>query len=153
MLEVCPSVASNTSKPKVEIHPLSIGDREPPARLVFENKPGKAIVVSIVDMGGRFRMIVQDIECVTPTQSMPNLPVARVMWIPEPNLTVGAECWIIAGGAHHTVLSFDCDAEMMRDFARIMDMEFVYINKDTTPEQLEKELFWSDIAWKMGKTW
>ncbi len=147
MLEVCPSLADG--KAKIEVHPLGIGDREDPARLVFEGKAGKAIVASLVDMGGRLRLIVQDIECIKPTQSMPNLPVARVMWKPEPNLEVGAHCWIIAGGAHHTVLSHDCDAEMMRDFARMMDIEFVHIGKDTTPEELEKELFFSDIAWKL----
>ncbi len=147
MLEVCPSLAAE--KPKVEVHPLGIGDREDPARLVFEGKAGKGIVASLVDMGGRLRLIVQDIECIKPTQSMPNLPVARVMWKPAPNLATGAECWILAGGAHHTVLSYDCDAEMMRDFARIMDIEFVHINKNTTPEELEKELFLFDIAWKL----
>ena len=100
-------------------------------------------------MGGRLRLIVQDIECIKPTQTMPNLPVARVMWRPEPDLETGAECWVLAGGAHHTVLSYDCDAEMLRDFARIMDIEFVHIDKDTKPETLEKELFFSDIAWKL----
>lgn len=147
MLEVCPSVAAG--KPRVEVHPLGIGDRQPPARLVFEGKAGKAIVASIIDMGGRLRLIVQDIECVKPTQTMPNLPVARVMWKPAPNLAVGAECWILAGGAHHTVLSFDCDAEMMRDWARIMDIEFVHITKDTDPAKFEQELFVADLAWKL----
>jgi L-arabinose isomerase len=147
MLEVDPVIAA--AKPVVEIHPLGIGDREPPARLVFENKPGKGIVASLIDMGGRFRMIVQEIECVTPTQTMPNLPVARVMWKPAPSLTVGAECWIIAGGAHHTVLSLDVTADMMRDFARIMEIEFVLIDKDSTPEKIEHELFLNDLAWKL----
>lgn len=147
MLEVCPSVAAD--KPKIEVHHLGIGDREPPARLTFEGKAGKAIVVSLIDMGGRLRLIVQDIECVKPTQTMPNLPVARVMWKPEPNLQTGAECWILAGGAHHTVLSYDIDAEMMRDFARIFDIEFIHIDKDTTPESLEKELIVSDFVWKL----
>ncbi len=147
MLEVCPCLAAG--KPRIEVHPLGIGDRQPPARLVFEGKAGKAIVASLIDIGGRLRLIVQDIECVKPTQTMPNLPVARVMWKPMPNLAVGAECWIIAGGAHHTVLSHDCDAEMMRDWARMMDIEFVHINKDTKPEELEKELFLSDLAWKL----
>lgn len=147
MLEVCPSLSDG--KPRIEVHPLGIGDREPPARLVFEGRAGKGVVASLVDMGGRLRLIVQDIECIKPTQTMPNLPVARVMWRPEPDLETGAECWILAGGAHHTVLSYDCDAEMLRDFARIMDIEFVHIDKDTKPETLEKELFFSDIAWKL----
>lgn len=148
MLEVCPTLAA--AKPKIEVHHLGIGDRQPPARLVFEGKAGTGIVASLIDMGGRMRLIVQDIECIAPTQTMPNLPVARVMWKPAPDLAVGAECWILAGGAHHTVLSYDCDAEMMRDWARMMDIEFVYINKDTDPAQFEKELFLADVAWKIG---
>jgi L-arabinose isomerase len=147
MLEVDPTIAA--AKPVVEIHPLGIGDREDPARLVFENRPGKGIVASIIDMGGRFRLIVQEIECITPTQTMPNLPVARVMWKPEPSLGVGAEMWIIAGGAHHTVLSLDVTSDMMRDFARMMDIEFILIDKDSTPAKIEQELFLNDIAWKL----
>ena len=147
MLEVCPSLAAG--KPRIEVHPLGIGDREPPARLVFEGKAGPAIVASLIDMGGRLRLIVQEIECVKPTQTMPNLPVARVMWKAQPNLAVGAECWIMAGGAHHTVLSHSCDAGMMRDWARMMDIEFVLIDKDTRPETLEQQLFLADMAWKL----
>ena len=108
MLEVCPSVAAQ--RPRIEVHPLGIGDREPPARLVFEGHAGDAIVVSLVDMGGRLRLICQDIHCVEPIMKMPNLPVARVMWRAEPSLTKGVECWITAGGAHHTVLSYDVTA-------------------------------------------
>ena len=147
MLEVCPSVAA--AKPRIEIHPLGIGDREPPARLVFEGHEGDAVVNSLIDMGGRLRLICQDIHCVKPIMTMPNLPVARVMWQAYPSLTTGVECWITAGGAHHTVLSYDVDAEMMADWARMMDIEFVHIGKDTTPECLEKELFLSDLAWKL----
>ncbi|MBO7739287.1 MAG: L-arabinose isomerase, partial [Oscillospiraceae bacterium] len=91
----------------------------------------------------------QDINCVKPILPMPNLPVARVMWRAEPDLARGIECWITAGGAHHTVLSYDVTAEMMRDFARMFDIEFVHITKDTTPESLEKELLLADIAWKL----
>ena len=147
MLEVCPSVAEN--KPRIEVHHLGIGGKEPPARLVFEGRAGKAVVTSLIDIGGRMRMITQEIECVKPTQTMPNLPVARVMWKPSPNLSTGAECWITAGGAHHTVLSHDIDSEILRDFARIMDIEFVNINDDTTPVLLEKELLMGDIIWKL----
>lgn len=147
MLEVCPSVAAG--RPRVEVHPLGIGDREPPARLVFEGKEGDAVVASLVDMGGRLRLIVQDIHCVKPILPMPNLPVARVMWKAEPSLTTGIECWITAGGAHHTVLSYDVTAEQLRDWARMMDIEFVHINKDTTVESLEHDLFLSDLAWKL----
>jgi len=147
MLEVCPTLAAD--KARIEVHPLGIGDREPPARLVFEGKAGPAIAVSLVDMGGRLRLIVQDIVCVKPTQTMPNLPVARVMWKPMPDLAVGATCWILAGGAHHTVLSYDCDADMMRDWARMMDIEFVHINEQSHPADMERELFLNDLAWKL----
>ena len=147
MLEVCPSLAAD--KARIEVHPLGIGDREPPARLVFEGKAGSAIVVSLVDMGGRLRLICQDIECVKPIMDMPNLPVARVMWRAMPNLTTGVECWITAGGAHHTVLSYDVTAEQMKDWATMMDIEFVHITKDTTVEGLEQQLFLNDLAWKL----
>ena len=148
MLEVCPSLAGN--RPKIETHHLGIGMNEKdPARLVFDGKEGDAIVVSLVDMGGRLRLIIQDIVCVKPIMNMPNLPVARVMWQAMPNLTDGVECWITAGGAHHTVLSYDVTAEQMRDWARMLDIEFVHITKDTTVESLEKELFLNDLAWKL----
>ncbi|MBR3003498.1 MAG: L-arabinose isomerase [Lachnospiraceae bacterium] len=148
MLEVCPSLAAD--KPRIETHFLGIGMNEKdPARLVFEGKEGPAIVVSLIDMGGRMRMIVQDIEAVKPIMPMPNLPVARVMWQALPDLETGLECWIIAGGAHHTVLSYDVSAEQMRDFARMMDIEFVHITKDTTPEKLEDELMIKDLIWKL----
>ena len=147
MLEVCPSLAGE--KPRIEVHPLGIGDRQPPARLVFEGKAGDAIVASLVDMGGRLRLIVQDIVCVKPIMPMPNLPVARVMWQAMPNLTDGVECWITAGGAHHSVLSYDVSAQQMKDWARMMDIEFVHITKDTTVDSLEKELFLNDLAWKL----
>lgn len=147
MLEVCPSVAAE--RPRIEVHPLGIGGKADPARLVFEGHSGKACVVSLVDMGGRLRMICQDIEAVKPILPMPNLPVARVMWRAMPDLRTGAECWILAGGAHHTVLTYDATPEMLKDWARIMDIEFVHITKDTTPASLEQELFLNDLAWKL----
>ena len=148
MLEVCPSVAAD--RPRIETHPLGIGMNEKdPARLVFEGKEGPALVASLIDMGGRLRLIVQDIQCVKPILPMPNLPVARVMWRAMPDLASGVECWITAGGAHHTVLSYDVSAEMLRDWARMMDIEFVHITKDTTPEKLEEELLVKDLIWKL----
>ncbi len=147
MLEVCPSIAQD--KPRIEVHPLGIGDREAPARLVFEGHAGAAIVVSLVDMGGRLRLICQDIECIPAAMDMPNLPVARVMWKPAPDLATGIECWVTAGGAHHTVLSYDVTAEQMRQWANMMQIEYVHIGADTTPEKLEEELFLKDIAWKL----
>lgn len=147
MLEVCPSIAGN--KPKIETHHLGIGMNEKdPARLVFEGKAGDAIVASLIDMGGRMRLLVQDIVAVKPIMNMPNLPVARVMWKVLPDLITGLECWIIAGGAHHTVLSYDVTAEQMRDWARMMDIEFVHIDKDTTPVELEDKLLVNDMVWK-----
>ena len=147
MLEVCPSVAA--ARPRVEVHPLGIGDREPPARLVFEGHEGDAIVVSLIDMGGRLRLICQDIHCVKPILPMPNLPVARVMWQAMPDLTTGLECWITAGGAHHTTLTYDVTADQMKDWANMMGIEFVHITKDTTVESLEQQLFLNDLAWKL----
>lgn len=147
MLEVCPTLAKD--RPRIEVHPLGIGDREPPARLVFEGHAGAAIVVSLVDMGGRMRLIVQDVEAVDPTLTMPNLPVARVMWKGLPDFKTGCECWILAGGAHHTVFSYDLTAEVMADWAEIMDIEYVHIGKETTAEGLKQQLFMSDLAWKL----
>lgn len=147
MLEVCPSLAGD--KPRIETHHLGIGmNRKDPARLVFEGKPGKAIVASLIDMGGRLRLITQDIEAVKPIMDMPNLPVARVMWKAKPSLKTGLECWIAAGGAHHSVLSYDVDSTMMHDWARIMGIEHVHIGEDTTFEAFEKELIVNDIIWK-----
>ena len=148
MLEVCPCCAAG--KPRIETHHLGIGMNEKdPARLVFEGKEGDAIVVSLIDMRGRLRLICQDIHCVKPILPMPNLPVARVMWQAEPSLTTGVECWITAGGAHHTVLSYDVTAEQMKDWCAMLDIEFVHITKDTTVESLEHDLFLSDLAWKL----
>lgn len=147
MLEVCPSIAGN--KPRIETHHLGIGMNEKdPARLVFDGKSGKGIVVSLVDMGGRMRLIVQDIECIKPIMEMPNLPVAKVMWKPLPSLEEGIECWIHAGGAHHSVLSLDVDAEMIKDFANIMNVEYIHIGEGTTVEAIEEKLFVNDLVWK-----
>lgn len=147
MLEVGPGIAAQ--RPRIEVHPLGIGDREPPARLVFEGRPGKAIVVTLVDMGGRMRMILQDIECVKPIYAMRNLPVARVMWKVLPDLYAGTKMWILAGGAHHSVLSYDATAEMLADFAEMNEIEFIHISKDSTVEGIKQQLFLNDIAWKL----
>lgn len=147
MLEVCPTLAAD--KPRIEVHPLGIGGKNPPARLVFEGKAGSGVVASLVDMGGRLRLIVQDIEAVEPIMDMPNLPVARVMWKAMPDLCTGAKMWIMAGGAHHTVLSYDATPEMLEDFAEMAGIEYVHISKDTTVEGLKQQLFFSDIAWKL----
>ncbi len=147
MLEVCPSLAAD--KPKIEVHPLGIGGKEPPARLVFEGKAGSAIAASLIDMGGRLRLIVNDCESIQPIYEMPNLPVARVMWKPLPDLKTAAEAWILAGGAHHTAYSYDVTAEQMRDWAEMMDIEYVHIGSETQIDTLKQQLLLSDMIWKL----
>lgn len=147
MLEVCPTLAAD--KPRIEVHPLGIGGKNPPARLVFEGKAGSGVVASLVDMGDGLRLIVQDIEAVEPIMDMPNLPVARVMWKAMPDLCTGAKMWIMAGGAHHTVLSYDATPEMLEDFAEMAGIEYIHISKSTTVEGLKQQLFFSDIARKL----
>ncbi len=147
MLEVCPSVAAE--KPRIEVHPLGIGGREDPARLRFRAKSGPAVLATIVDMGDRMRMIVNDVECREQTHDMPKLPVAAVLWKPLPNLETSAEAWIYAGGAHHSVLSFDLTAEDLRDYAEINGIEFIHIGAQTCIDALRKELLWNDLIWKL----
>jgi L-arabinose isomerase len=146
MLEFSPVVAA--TKPEIQVHQLGIGGRKPPARLVFKSKPGDAIVCSLVDMGNRFRMIVNDINCVTQEKDMPKLPVAGVLWKPLPDMITSAEAWIIAGAAHHSTLSYCLNAERLRDLAEMFGIEFVHINKDTTIVDLKKELLWNEVAYK-----
>ncbi|MDR2656062.1 MAG: L-arabinose isomerase [Oscillospiraceae bacterium] len=149
MLEVCPTIAAD--KPRIEVHPLGIGGKEPPARLSFSGKAGKATCTCLIDMGAHFRLICADAECVEPINSYPNLPVARTMWRPEPDLNTGAAAWIRAGGAHHTVLSYGVSADIWRIFARIMGVEFVHINKTTDLYRLEKELELGDLLWTLKR--
>jgi len=147
MLEVCPSIAEKT--PNIEVHPLGIGNRNPPARLTFNSATGNAILISLIDMGGRFRMIVNDIKVVSPLHSMPKLPVASVMWKPMPDLQTAAQAWILAGGAHHSVLSFALNADILRDFAEMTEIEFIHIGEKTDIVELKKELLWNDLAFKL----
>ena len=146
MLEVCPSISD--VKPSIRVCPLSMGDIEDPARLVFTSKPGKAIATSLVDLGNRFRLIVNEVECMKQDKKMPNLPVASAFWRPEPNLSTGAEAWILAGGAHHTSFSYDLTAEQMGDWAEAMGIEVVYIDKNTTIKDLKNELKWNSIVYR-----
>lgn len=145
MLEVSPAISQD--KPKIQVHPLGIGGKDAPARLVFKGKTGKAILVTIIDMGGRFRMIVHDINAVSPAKDMPNLPVACAMWKPEPDMKTGNEAWILSGGTHHSVISYDLSAENMKDFAEIMGMECIHIGKDTTIDDLRLKLKLGDILY------
>mgnify|MGYP000905565706 CR=1 FL=1 len=147
MLEVCPTIAA--TKPRIEVHPLSIGGKADPARLVFNGAAGHAVCASLIDMGGRMRLVIAEVEAVQPSIDMPKLPVARVLWKPEPSLEVGAEAWIYAGGAHHTVFSTVVTSEQLIDWADMAGIEYVLINKDTTIPNLRKELLWNDIAWKL----
>ena len=145
MLEVCPSIAAD--QPRIEVHKLGIGGKDAPARLVFEGKAGQAKALSLIDAGGRLRLIAQDVNCEKPFQDMPNLPVARTMWKPQPSFLEGLKCWIIAGGAHHTVLSYNITDDVIRDFARIMGIELVCINAETTAVSLERDLMLGDIIY------
>jgi L-arabinose isomerase len=144
MLEVCPTIALN--KPKLEIHQLSIGGKADPARLVFKTAPGNAINVSVIDLGNRFRMIVNDVEVVE-CPDMPKLPVASVLWKPLPDLKTGAAAWILAGGAHHTGFSTAVDSEYMEDFAGMLNIEFVHIGEDCNLSELKKELRWNEVCY------
>ena len=146
MLEVCPSIAD--VRPAIKVQPLSMGDREDPARLVFTAKEGKAIATSLIDLGNRFRLIINDVNCKKTEKPMPKLPVATAFWTPEPNLQTGAEAWILAGGAHHTAFSYDLTAEQMGDWANSMGIEAVYIDKDTTIRQFNNELKWNSIYYR-----
>jgi L-arabinose isomerase len=145
MLEVCPTIAAQ--KPRLEVHPLSIGGKAPPARLVFDAAAGQAVLATLVDLGDRMRMVVNDVEAVAIEQAMPKLPVARALWKPYPNLRDAAESWILCGGAHHSVFATALTAEYFRDWAEMMEIEFVHINKDTSPVRLKDELRWVGACW------
>ena len=147
MLEVCPSIAEG--KPSLEIHPLSIGNKEDPVRLVFNTAPGKAINASIVDMGNRFRLIVNEIEVVRPDEDLPKLPVARAVWKPLPDFKTAIAAWILAGGAHHTGFSKVVTTEMMEDFAEMADIEFLAIDENTDLRELKKEIRWNEVYYKI----
>ena len=148
MLEICPSIAAG--RPRMEVHPLSIGGKADPARLVFDGAPGPAIVATLVDMGSRFRLIVNTVEAVTAEHAMPKLPVARVLWQPQPSLKVAAETWILAGGAHHTGFSHALSAEQMADWAELAGVECLFIDEATTVRDFRNALRWNAAAWKLG---
>jgi L-arabinose isomerase len=143
MLEVCPSIAER--KPSVEIHPLSIGGKADPVRLVFTARSGPAVNACLVDLGGRFRIVANEVEIVPPAQPLPELPVARAVWIPQPNLETAATAWIYAGGSHHTAFSQAVGLDHLADFAQIADVEFLSIDGRTRVEDFGKELRWNDV--------
>ena len=145
MLEVCPSIAGG--KPSLEIHPLGIGGKADPVRLVFTAPSGPAVVASLVDMGNRFRMIVNEVDVIQPDQALPKLPVARAVWLPKPSLRVSAAAWIYAGGAHHTGFSQALTVEHLEDFAEIAGVEMVRIDAETHLTQFRRELRWSEASY------
>lgn len=149
MLEICPTIAED--RPSLEVHPLGIGGKADPARLVFNTPPGAAINASLVDMGNRFRLIVNDVDVVTPDQPMPKLPVARALWIPQPDLKIGAAAWIYAGGAHHTGFSQSLTAEHMADFAEMAGIEYLRIDKNTDLHSFKNELRWNEMYYMLAK--
>jgi L-arabinose isomerase len=149
MLEICPSIAD--AKPSLEIHPLGIGGKEDPVRLVFNSSTGPALNASIVDLGDRFRMIVNTVKVVPPDKPLPKLPVARAIWLPEPDLPVAAATWILAGGAHHTAFSLALTVEHLEDFAEIAGIEFLLIDEHTTLRDFKKELRWNDLYYHLAK--
>ncbi len=146
MLEVCPTIAEG--KIGIKVNPLSMGEREDPARLVFTSKAGRGIAASLIDLGNRFRLIINEVECIAQDIPMPKLPVATAFWKPEPDLATGAEAWILAGGAHHTAFTYDLTAEQMGDWAASMGIEAIYIDKNTSIHSLKNELRWNQMAFK-----
>ncbi len=146
MLEICESIAEG--KPDCEIHPLGIGGKADPVRLVFNSAPGPALNASMVDMGNRFRLLVNEVIAVSAMHRMPKLPVARVLWKPYPNMHTGCAAWILAGGAHHTCYSQNVTSEHLADFAEMANIELVLIDKDTTIHQLKNELKWNEMYYR-----
>jgi L-arabinose isomerase len=145
MLEVDPQIA--VSKPRIEVHPLGIGGKEDPARLVFTAGKGTALVAAVVNMSGRFRCVANEIDVIEPPEDFPKLPVARMLWKPEPELQTAAEAWILAGGGHHTAFSNIVTAEMVRDWCEIVGIECAVIGRNTTIPQFRNELRWNEAYW------
>jgi L-arabinose isomerase len=148
MLEVCPTIASAT--PRCEIHPLFVGEREDPVRLVFTAAPGPGIVVGLVDMGTHLRLVANEIDAVEPPADLPRLPVARALWVPRPDFTTSAESWLLAGGPHHTAYSQAVGLEVIEDFAEIVGVELVAIDADTDVRSFRRELRQSQAYWHLA---
>lgn len=146
MLEVCPSIADGPIS--IKVNPLSMGDREDPARLVFTSKTGTGIATSLIDLGNRFRLIINEVECKKVEKPMPKLPVATAFWTPKPDFKTGCAAWILAGGAHHTAFSYDLTVEQMADWAAAMGIEAVIIDKDTTMRGLKRDLQLGEIVYR-----
>jgi L-arabinose isomerase len=151
MLEVCPSIADR--KPKLEVHPLGIGGKMDPARLVFNTPEGPATAATLIDMGNRFRLLVNELDVIAPPHPMPKLPVAQAVWKPRPNLEDSCACWIYAGGAHHTAFSQAATSEMMEDFASMADIEFLLIDGKTSVSEFRKELRSNEVFYALNRGW
>ncbi|MBB5800768.1 L-arabinose isomerase [Saccharothrix ecbatanensis] len=149
MLEVCPSIAAD--RPSCEIHALGIGGREDPVRLVFDAAAGPAVVIGLADLGERFRLVANEVEVVPPDEPLPNLPVARAVWKPAPSLSTSAESWLTAGGPHHTVMTQAVGAEVLRDFANMVNTELVLIDKDTTTGSFSDRLRWNQAYFRLAQ--
>ncbi len=145
MLEICPTIADG--KPSLQVHPLGIGGKADPARLVFNTPAGPGLNASLIDMGNRFRLLVNEVDVVAPEQPMPKLPVAQALWVPKPNFADACAAWIYAGGAHHTGFSQAVTTEMLEDFATIAGIELVAIDADTKLRQFRLELGWNEVAY------
>lgn len=146
MLEVCPTIAA--TKPTIEVHPLGIGGKEDPARIVFNGASGPALNASIIDIGHRFRLVINEVDAVEVEKDMPNLPVARVLWKTQPSLAQAAENWIMAGGAHHSCFSYKVTPEQLKDFAELVGIESVLINNETNTHAFQNELRWNDLIYR-----
>lgn len=145
MLEICPTIADG--KPSLQVHPLGIGGKADPARLVFNTPAGPGLNASLIDMGNRFRLLVNEVETIAPEQPMPKLPVAQALWVPQPSFEDACACWIYAGGAHHTGFSQAVTTEMLEDFAEIAGIELVVIDGETKVRQFKRELEWNEVAY------
>jgi L-arabinose isomerase len=150
MLEVCPSIAGG--RPSCEIHPLSIGGKSDPVRLVFTARTGPGVVVGLVDMGNRFRLVANEVELVEPDAPLSNLPVAHAVWEPKPDFETAAAGWLLAGGSHHTCLSLDLDLETINDFAAMSNIELAAIDRSATFAGFEKELRWNQAFHHLNTT-
>jgi L-arabinose isomerase len=146
MLEICETIAAG--KPSLEIHPLGIGGKEDPVRLVFDAATGPALNATIVDMGNRFRMVVNAVDVIEPLEKLPKLPVARALWEPQPSFDVGLAAWIHAGGAHHTGFSLALTPEHLEDFANMAGIEYLLIDNSTDLRQFQNEIRWNDVAYQ-----
>jgi L-arabinose isomerase len=151
MLEICESIASPSGKPKLDILPLSIGGKADPVRLIFDANTGPAIGASIMDMGQRFRIVANVVDVVPTDEPLPNLPVARALWLPRPNLKVAAAAWIYAGGAHHTSFSYSVTAEHLRSFTEMAGIEFLLIDESTCVEEFKDKLRWNDLYYQLNR--